>query len=164
MKKMKGISLYLEIARWVVVLAAVILLVFMFGGNTVSDADPDAVCAAVTETLDLSTMKEGDNQLIKRLYGLDPSAYEACVLYAPTTNMGAEELLIVKLTDTSQQETVRAAIEARLETQKNTFEGYGVEQFELLTNKSVIEIRGNYVLFVVNTACDEAKTAFVKAL
>jgi hypothetical protein len=99
-----------------------------------------------------------------RLYGLDPASFEGCVLYYPTTNMMAEELLIVKLSDLSQQEAVRAAVEARIATQKNTFEGYGVEQFEMLTNNAVVEVRGNYILFVVNGASAAARDAFLRAI
>ena len=78
--------------------------------------------------------------------------------------MGAEELLIVKLSDMSQQDSVRAAAEKRLATQKTSFEGYGVEQFDLLTNHSILEVRGNYILFVVHNSCDDALKAFLKAL
>lgn len=151
-------------ARWGAVIAAVISLVMMFGGNTVSSADPVEVAAAVTETIDMTNMLEGDNKMIKRFYGLDPAAYEACILYYPTTNMMAEELLIVKLSDMSQQEQVRAAIEARIDTQKTTFEGYGVEQFEMLSSNAVVEVRGNYVLFVVNDASANALKAFLGAI
>ena len=153
-----------EIARWVIVLVAVISLMLQFGGNTVSDADPVEVAAAVTAEIDMSNMLEGDNKMIKRFYGLDPSAFEACILYYPTTNMMAEELLIVKLSDLSQQEAVRAAVEARIETQKTTFEGYGVEQFEMLSNNAVVEVRGNYILFVVNSASADALKAFLAAI
>ncbi len=153
-----------EIARWVVVLAAVITLFVMFGGNTVSNADPVEVAAAVTEKIDMTNMVEGDNKMVKRFYGLDPSEYDACILYYPTTNMMAEELLIVKLSDMSQQDAVRAAVEQRIATQKNTFEGYGVEQFEMLSSNAVVEIRGNYVLFVVNAASADALKAFLGAI
>jgi len=106
----------------------------------------------------------GDKKMIKRFYGLDPAQFEACILYYPTTNMMAEELLIVKLSDMSQQEMVRAAVEARIATQKNTFEGYGVEQFEMLSNNAVIEVRGNYILFVVNANSAAAQKAFLGAI
>ena len=159
---MKG-SVY-EIARWSVAVIALISLVFMFGGNTVSSAEPEDVAAAVTQTIDMTNMVEADNQMVKRLYGLDPASFDGCILYYPTTNMMAEELLIIRLADMSQQDAVRTAIENRLQTQKNTFEGYGVEQFDMLTNNSVIEIRGNYVLFVVNAACADAQKAFTGAL
>ena len=153
-----------EIARWAAVLAAVVSLALMFGGDPISDADPAAVQEAVTAQLDMSQVLEGDNQMIKRLYGLDPAAYEACVLYYPGTNMVAEELLIVKLTDVAQQEELRTAIEARLETQKTTFDGYGVEQYDMLTNHAVVEIRGNWVLFAVNANVEAALQAFLDAL
>ena len=153
-----------EIARWSAAVAAVISLIWMFGGNTVSSADPVEVAEAVVETIDMENMLEADNQLIKRFYGLDPASFEGCILYYPTTNMMAEEVLIVKLKDMSQQEQVRTAIEKRIETQKTTFEGYGVEQFELLENNAVIEVRGNFILFVVNANSAEAQKAFLKAI
>lgn len=154
----------LEIARWAVALAAVINLVLMFRADPVSTADPAEVTAAVTGALDMADMLPADNQMLRRLYGLDPAAYESCVLYYPATNMDAEELLIVKLQDVSQAEAVSAAVQARLETQKATFEGYGVEQYDLLTSHSVVEVRGNYVLFVVHGQAQEALQAFLDAL
>ena len=159
---MKGI-LYGAV-RWAAVLIAVVSLVIMFGGNTQSNADPVAVAEAVTAQIDMENMLEGDNKMIKRFYGLDPTAFEACILYYPTTNMMAEELLIVKLKDMGQQEAVRAAVEARIDTQKTTFEGYGVEQFEMLSNNAVVEVRGNYVLFVVNASSAAARKAFLDAI
>ena len=161
---MKAKSTLYELARWICFGAAVMFLIIMFGGNTVSNAQPEAVAAAVTETIDMTNMVEADNQMVKRLYGLDPASFESCILYYPNTNMMAEEVLILKLKDAAQQDSVRAAIEARVETQKTTFDGYGVEQYALLTDNCIIDIRGNYVLFVVNADCDAAQKAFAGAL
>ena len=157
-------SLFYSIARWAIVVAVVLSLGVGGGSGSISKADPQEVAEAVTAELDMSQMLLGDNQLIKRFYGIDPAQYESCILYYPTTNMMAEELLIVKLRDVSQQEAVRKAAEKRIETQKTTFEGYGVEQFEMLTNNAVIEVRGNYVLFVVSPTASAAQKAFLKAL
>ena len=156
--------LLLELARWAVALAAVVCLVLMFRADPISDADPAAVREAVTARMDMTNVQEADNQMIRRLYGLDIAAYESCSLCYPSTHMGAEELLIVKLASPDQAETVRSAIEARLQTQKNTFDGYGVEQYDLLTNHAVVEIRGNYVLFVVGECADQVRQAFLDAL
>lgn len=157
-------KLLLEIARWAVALTAVISLAVMFRSAPISDADPNAVREAVTARMDLSNVLEADNQMIRRLYGLDIAAYEGCILYYPATNMGAEELLIVKLADPEQAQTVQSAIEKRLQTQKNTFDGYGVEQYDLLTNHAVVEVRGNYVLFAVGQTSDQVRQAFLDAL
>ena len=161
---MKGKVIFFEFARWLAVALALVYLLSMFGGNTASSARAEDVTAAVTGVLDMSNMVQAENQMIKRLYGIDPASFESCILYYPTTNMGAEELLIVKLSDMSQQDAVRAAAEKRLATQKTTFEGYGVEQFDLLTNYSILEVRGNYILFVVHKSCNEAQKSFLGAL
>lgn len=161
---MKVKAIVYEILRWAAVAAGVVMLVMMFGSDPISSADITAVESAVTEKLDMSAVLPADNLMIRRLYGIDPEAYEGCVLYYPSTNMVAQELLIVKLSDISQQETLLAAIEARLQTQKTSFDGYGIEQYDMLTNNCVIEPRGNYVLFVVDPASADARQAFLDAL
>lgn len=161
---MRSNAFLYEIGRWVAVIAGLVILLVLFGGNSVSGADPQEVAQAVTDVIDMENMQLADNQMVKRFYGLDPADYEGCILYYPNTNMMAEEVLIVKLKDISQQQTVSDAIETRLQTQKNTFEGYGVEQFDLLTNHAVVELRGNYVLFVVSDHAEAARKAFRGAL
>lgn len=161
---MKANPVVCEIVRWTAAILTVAFLFLLFGNNPVSGADPVAVESAVTAQIEMTNMLKADKQMIKRLYGLDPAAYESCVLYYPTTNMQAEELLIVKLSDTAQAEELEAAIEARLETQKASFDGYGIEQYDMLTNNAVVEVRGNYVLFVVSAASAQARQAFRDAL
>ena len=161
---MRSNAFLYEIGRWAAVIAGLVILLVLFGGNSVSGADPQEVAEAVTSAIDMENMQLADNQMVKRFYGLDPADYEGCILYYPNTNMMAEEVLIVKLKDISQQQTVSDAIAARLQTQKNTFEGYGVEQFDLLTNHAVVELRGNYVLFVVSDHAEAARKAFRGAL
>ena len=153
-----------EIVRWAAVAAAVVLLILLAGGERESDAALDDVTAAVIAQLDTSNVQPADNQMIKRLYGLQPADYEGICLYYPSSNMDAEELLIVKLQDAAQQQSVLDAVERRLQTQKNSFDGYGIEQFDLLENHSVIQAQGNYILFVVSSQSEAAKQAFLDAL
>lgn len=161
---MKAKTWIFEAVRWIAAIAVVVYLVVLFGGNRVSSAEFSDVCAAVMDVVDTANMQEAENRMVKRLYGLDPSSFAGCMLYYPTTNMGAEEVLILKLADTSQQEAVAAAVEQRLQTQRNTFEGYGVEQFDLLTNHYVLQLQGNFALFAVGEFSGDAVTAFRDAL
>ena len=161
---MKANPVVYEVARWTAAVLAAVFLFLLFGNDPVSDAALADVERAVTAQIEMGNMLEGDNQMIKRFYGLDPAVFDECVLYYPTTNMQAEELLIIKLADPAQAESVEAAIEARLETQKASFDGYGIEQYDMLTNNAVVEVRGNYVLFVVNAASAQAREAFLGAL
>lgn len=153
----------LEIAKWLMVILLVVWIAMHLGTGKISTAAFEDVSAAVSGSTDTSIMTSGDNQMIKRLYGLTPSDYEGTLLYCPTTNMGAEEILLIKLTDTSQQEAVKAAIDARLATQLSNFDGYGVSQTEML-NKAVIEIQGNYILFAVAADPEPIRQAFLGAL
>lgn len=157
-------SVLFTVARWVTAVLAVVLLVTMLASDPLSDTPPETVEQAVTAVLELSQMQKADNQMIRRLYGLNPADFEACVLYYPLTNMEAEEMLLVKLKDTAQADAVRDAVETRLQTQKDSFDGYGISQFDLLTNHAVCRVSGNYVLFVVNEASDAALQAFLNAL
>ena len=143
---MKQKTILLELLRWLCVGLAVVFLVVSFRQEPVSSAAFEDVASAVTASIDLSALQEGSVQMVKRLYGLNPSDFDGCLLYYP------------------QQEAVRAAVEARLETQKTSFDGYGLEQYDLLTNHSILDIRGNYVLFVVHKDAAAVQQAFRGAL
>lgn len=153
-----------SVLRWLCVLALIVFIATRFQSQSISDANIDEVAAAATSKMDMTNLQVGDNQMIKRLYSLSPADYEGCVLYYPMTNMEAEELFIVKLSDIAQQESVVAALQARVETQKNTFDGYGFEQYDLLTNHCIIRAEGNFVLFVVGADADAVLDAFLDAL
>lgn len=153
----------LEMAKWLLIALLAIFIFFQLSSNHESSTSFDAMKDAVLSSADLSGMQESDNIMLKRLYGLDSADYEGVLLYTPTTNMGAEELLLVKLTDRIQQDTVVSAVQHRIETQKNNFEGYGVTQFAMLEN-CVLEVQGNYILLVVASNPHPVKQAFLDAL
>lgn len=153
----------LEVIKWLFVAALCVFLYFMLSANRESRAAFSDVQEAVTSAADLTPMAEGDNQTLKRLYGLSASDYENVLLYYPTTNMGAEELLLIQLKDLSQQQAVKDAIESRLDTQKKSFDGYGVDQYAML-EKAVVEVQGNYILLVVANDPAPVRKAFLGAL
>lgn len=156
-------GIVLRIAAFAAVLATVVFLYTQVMQDRVSSASFDDVSRAVLSQLDLDEMQQADAQMIRRLYGFAPSEMDGCMLYYPSTNMGARELLIVKISDLSQQKAVSDAVSARRQTQMNSFEGYGVEQYDLLEH-SVLAVQGNYILFVVHENADAARQAFLKAL
>ena len=156
-------GILLRIAAFAAVLATIVFLYTQVMQDRVSSASFDDVSRAVLDQLDLDEMQPADAQMIRRLYGFAPSEMDGCTLYYPSTNMGARELLLVKLSDLSQQKAVTAAITARRQTQMNSLEGYGIEQYDLLEH-SVLEVQGNYILFVVHEKADAVRQAFLKAL
>ena len=162
-RRAKPGSIVLRILAFASVLATVGFLYTQTIQDRQSSAPFDSVRSAVLQTLDLADMQEADAQMVRRLYGFAPSEVDGCLLYYPATNMGARELLIVKLSDLSQQKSISDAIQARKQTQMKSFEGYGIEQYDLLSN-SIVEVQGNYILFVVHEDAAAAAQAFLKAL
>lgn len=149
-------------AKWLLVLIAVIAIILQSVSGRSSSTEIGEMKDKVTAQADLSKMQEGDNQMIRRLYGLDVSQFEGVVLYYPVTNMGAEEILLVKMKDKSQQAEVKAAIEKRLDTQKKSFAGYGADQTAML-EKSITDIHGNYAFFGCGEQPEAMHQAFRKA-
>ena len=145
----------------------VLLLRTQMAGQRISDADFETVSAKISEAAEQSAdrklMQPGDNQMIRRLYGLDPEAYDGMLLYYPATNMAAQELLLVRLTDLSQQETVVEAMEQRAQSQRSSFEGYAPEQYSLVENH-VLDVQGNYLLYVTGTEAESIKAVFEESL
>ena len=135
----KSVSV-LTIIRIAMVAALLIFFIVFQVGNKSSNASLESVSENVVGTLDLEGMQESNNRMFQKFYGLDAEDYEGVTLYSPASNMDAQELLIVKLKDTSQAEAVTEAINSRLETQMNSFEGYGIEQYAMLEDH-VLDVR-----------------------
>lgn len=135
----------------------------LLGGGEISNAKMESVAKKVVKAIDTGELSEADNRMVKRLYGLNANDYENVVLYVSDSNMKVEELLIVKLTDTAQSETVETAIDTRLNKQLESFEGYGPEQCKLLKDH-ILDVKGNYILYVVDKKAKAADKAFQKSL
>lgn len=158
----KSISV-LTIIRIAMVVVLLAFVIFLQAGNKSSNASLEDVTESVVGTLDLEGMQESNNRMFQKFYGLDPEDYEGVTLYSPASNMDAQELLIIKLKDNSQAEAVTEAINTRLETQMNSFEGYGIEQYAMLEDH-VLDVQGNFILYIVHPDAGQADEAFRNSL
>jgi len=154
---------FLTPVRIGMVVILLIFIILMQVGSKNSSSSISAVTKSVIKSIKVDGMEESSNRLFKKFYGLNANDYEGVTLYAPVTNMNAEELLIIKLKDSSQAEAVTKAINSRLETQKSSFEGYGIEQFDLLENH-ILDVQGNFILYIVHPDAAKADQAFRNSL
>ena len=153
----------LTILRIAMGAALLIFMVVLQVGNRNSNASLESVSQEVLGAADQDGMQESNNRMFQKFYGLDAQDYEGVTLYSPVSNMDAQELLIIKLKDNSQAEAVTEAINARLETQMNSFEGYGIEQYAMLEDH-ILDVQGNFILYVVNPNAQAADEAFRNSL
>ncbi len=149
--------------RILMVIGLLVFIILLQMGTPDSKSSLEEVSQAVSGSVSLEGMEESSNQMFKKFYGLNANDYEGVSLYAPASNMDAEEILIIKLKDSSQAEAVTAAVNKRLETQKSSFEGYGIEQFDLLEDH-ILDVQGNFILYVVHPEASKADQAFKDSL
>ena len=157
-------SIIFEICRWAAAAAAIVFLISLGTPPADSHADPRKVMEAACGSAEMTNMQQAPNQVIKRIYGINPSDYEYCVLYYPLTNMDVDELLIARYSDAEQESALCAAAGNRLDSQKHVFESYGVGQMELLNNHSVYKSDSGFAVFIINSRDNQAIAAFTDAL
>ena len=147
----------------------VISLVVLFSGvwlltreKTYNEIDVNKVAQNLVELMPDTVVSEND-MVVKERFGVEANAFNALAYYGPNSNMDAAELLLIDMKDTSQKEAVTDAIQKRIDYQKTCFEGYGVDQMELI-NQAKIIVYGHYVLFIVSEDSQPARDAFAQAV
>lgn len=118
---------------------------------------------AVTGAADLELYEKEGNQMIKKIFGLNAADYEGIVYYKGHEALDVHEILIVKLKDRSQASAVTEAIQNRIDTQIESFTGYGTDQIRLLNNHEV-SVNGNYVFYAVSENAAELLKAYKQSL
>ena len=158
--KTKQIWIYLF---QVISLVALFLCVWLLTREkTYNEIDVNKVAQNLVELMPDTVVSES-NMVVKERFGLEANAFNALVYYGPNSNMDAAELLLVDMKDTSQKENVTDAIQKRIDYQKTCFEGYGVDQMELI-NQAKTVVYGHYVLFIVSKDSQPARDAFSEAV
>lgn len=108
-------------------------------------------------------MEKGDSKSLKRFYGLNANDYEGVILYTPESTMDVNEMLIVKVKDKSQIESLQDSIDSRINYQLQSFSGYGPEQCALVENYE-LKTKGSFVFFAVSENAEDLKEAFMDSI
>lgn len=154
---------FLNIVQIVMLVILMVYIGFLLSSQGESKTPFQTVSKQVEKAFDLSKVKQGNAKDLKRYYGLNEKDYENVLFYCAESAMDAEELLLIKVKKKEQTESVEKAMNERIETQTSSFEGYGIEQTELLKN-AIVEIRGNYVFLVVSQDPAKVHKAFRDSL
>lgn len=154
---------FIKILEYVLAAAFVVYTAFLLAREGGSSVSVDVINEKISQAAELKGMKKGSVQELKKYYGLNVNDYDGVVLYVPDDLMSVNEVLVVKLKDKAQAETVENAVKKRLETQKTSFEGYGVEQTKLIES-AIQEYKGYYMLLVISEDADDIYAAFKKSI
>lgn len=154
---------YYRIIRYALIVLIITAIILFLMQKAESKAPFEQVASAVTEKLDTTHMEKNSARFLKKYFGLNAEDYEEVLIYTPITNMDAQEMLLIRLKDASQSETVLSAIQTRIDSQLEIYEGYAPEEVALL-DAAVVDDRGNYILYIVGNNAEEVDDAFRNSL
>jgi uncharacterized protein YpmB len=153
----------LKVVNFILIALLIVFIAHLLSGGKTSSTPVETVAEKVTAAADLTNVTQADSQKLKKYYGLNANDYEGVAFYLVNSNMDVDEILIVRMKDSAQENALKDAMQTRIDTQTQSFEGYGVNQTKLLKD-AVIDVKGNYALLVVNEKAAEADEAFRKSL
>jgi len=113
----------------------------------------------VKQSADISQMKEGDAEKLKKLYGIDSSKLSEFALYTASSNIKADELLVIKVKDTKDIEDIKSRISDRIEKQSQSFKDYLPDEYSLI-EKHVLKDSGEFILFDISKDSDKVEDSF----
>lgn len=119
----------------------------------------DEIGKELKSVVDTKNMELGNDKSLRRYFGLNANDLEDYILYIPKSNMDVDEILIAKVKDESQVDSVEESIESRVNRQLESFNGYGVEQTALLENYE-LKINGKYIFYAVGKDAEKIKDAY----
>lgn len=148
-----------------VILSATLIFttIIAVGCGVNNDKSVDQIEQSMIKEVKFEKMEKGDSKSLKRFYKLNANDYDGVILYTPKSTMDVNEMLIVKVKDKSQIESLQDSIDSRINYQLQSFSGYGPEQCALVNNYE-LKTKGNFVFFAVSENAEEIKEAFLESI
>lgn len=103
----------------------------------------------ISSVTDVSQMKEGNAEKLKKLYNIDSKESEEFILYTASSNIKVDEIAVIKVKDSNQIENIKKKISKRIEKQSTSFKDYLPKEYNLI-EKHVLKNKDNYVIFIIS--------------
>ncbi|MGC5772253.1 DUF4358 domain-containing protein [Paenibacillus pabuli] len=88
-----------------------------------------------------------------------PEQVEDFVLFTASSNVKADDLLVLKVKDINQVDVVKEKVQKRIEAQTLKFRDYRSEASHLV-EKHVWRVKDQFILFAVSEKSDQMERAF----
>ena len=137
--------------------------VITVGCGVNNDKTVEEIENSMIEKIKFEKMEKGDSKSLKRFYKLNANDYEGEILYTPKSTMDVNEVLIVKVKDKSQIESLEDSIDSRINYQLQSFSGYGPQQCALVDDYE-LKTKGDFVFFAISENANEIKEAFLDSI
>ncbi|CAG7839734.1 hypothetical protein Z959_02780 [Clostridium novyi B str. ATCC 27606] len=103
----------------------------------------------ISSVTDVSQMKQGNAEKLKKLYNIDSKEAEEFILYTASSNIKVNEIAVIKVKDSNQIEDIKKKIGKRIEKQSESFKDYLPKEYDLI-EKHILKNKDNYVIFIIS--------------
>jgi len=133
------------------ILIATVLITFiaLYQVLKVKDADMDSLRKNLSQVIDDEQMDIGDSTKLRKLYYISKNEVEDFILYAPKSNMDANEVLVLKGKSEEVIQQLKVKVEGRIKKQSDSFNSYRPEEYDIISNR-VLDIKGKYLILIIS--------------
>lgn len=133
------------------ILIATVLITFiaLYQVLKVKDADMDSLRKNLSQVIDDEQMDIGDSSKLRKLYYISKNEIEDFILYAPKSNMDANEVLVLKGKSEEVIQQLKVKVEGRIKKQSDSFNSYRPEEYDIISNR-VLDIKGKYLILIIS--------------
>ncbi len=133
------------------ILIATVLITFiaLYQVLKVKDAEMDSLRKNLSQVIDDEQMDIGDSSKLRKLYYISKNEVEDFILYAPKSNMDANEVLVLKGKSEEVIQQLKVKVEGRIKKQSDSFNSYRPEEYDIISNR-VLDIKGKYLILIIS--------------
>ncbi|WP_346885142.1 DUF4358 domain-containing protein [Clostridium sp. UBA4395] len=133
------------------ILIATVLITFiaLYQVLKVKDVDMDSLRKNLSQVIDDEQMDKGDSSKLRKLYYISKNEIEDFILYAPKSNMDANEVLVLKGKSEEVIQQLKVKVEGRIKKQSDSFNSYRPEEYDIISNR-VLDIKGKYLILIIS--------------
>ncbi|MGL4449731.1 MAG: DUF4358 domain-containing protein [Sarcina sp.] len=130
---------------------------------TYKDINLNLIEEKLDTTINTKTYSKGSSKELRRFFNINSDDVLDYILYTPAYTMDVNELLILKLKDISNVDSIKDIIDARVESQIETFGSYGPTQCALLEDY-ILKSKGNYIFYCVSSDNEKIYEIFKESI
>lgn len=127
----------------------------------VKDVDIKEIMSSIESICDFSNLNVGSSKDLKRIYGINTDDIEDFRIYTPMSNMNSDKLLLIKVKNEDDTETIEKKIQEITKKQGSTFKDYAPDQYALIESK-LLYVKGKYCILFIGKDIENASEAFKK--
>lgn len=151
------------LVRLLLILALAAFLRGVYTSADAADVSMESIRTAMLEKTKISSLQECHERKLLQFMGINYQNYDSYIYYKSKESLGVDEVLVVKVKNTSDLEGLKDAVESRIKSQEKVFDGYGTEQMKLLKN-GIVETKGKYLFYCVSEDSAQYEEVFRDAV